>query len=574
MKYLNKMSLGILMVLNAIVIPIDSYAQWSFRESIHYSGRCEDIMGGLVNAINAQIPDISGFATRAECEAARAYINSIRSSYGGCTVYASASPCVGHDIGGGSVAGIANPTVGASSQGSSFFYTSVPEEVKNWQAEQDRIDALIGNRSDNPVIGLASTSDGSFNASLNNDISRLSFGSAPVVNIGNGVFTGIPDTPLQPVGQNADMATVLSYLGQLDNEFYDYLLTHPSDIFTLLPQKFKELTGLDIDVVVNKPESSRTPEEQQAIDNYNAFVSSICSEVQDLATKRLTEIDSSPEKKEVDMAILAKICYNDDENGYETLTNYHSVDFSELTGNTNLISLFEAIDHCNATENETGLHIEFYKNDLTGEYTVAFQGTKFSDLKGDVSTDIEMLGNLTPEQFKQLGGLIQAIKDCGGDINITGHSLGGALASYVGLQTGRDTYTFNAFGLNQTLLKTIPNYDDSKIKAYRSSSELLVTVGQEVIPTTIQAGGAVARTAGAIGSFPSSEPFKMTIPGQRIPVEDGGLHGSGPMVEQILKRNSGVQNDWFEIRANRKAMSQYSQDSSLYRQDGLLIISY
>lgn len=568
------------MVLFLLLFPIDSYAQWSFRESIHVSGRCDGVDYAIINAVNGQIPEITGFSTRAECESARAFINSIRSSYGGCTAYASASPCVGHDIGGGSVAGIANPTVGASSQGSSFFYTSVPEEVKNWQAEQDRIDALIGNRSDNPVVGVANTSDGSFNSSLNRDMSMHSYGTSSGVNIGNGVFTGIPTTPFQSIGKNADMAKVLSYIGELNETFYGYLLNHPSDLYTLLPNKYKELTGFDIDAIVNKNPSNRTPEEQAALDNYNAFVQKVCIEVDKYAQNQLAEIDTSPGKKEIDMAILAAICYGDDTNGYEQITSYKNLSLDDAPNE--LKNLADVIAECNMTESDTGFHAELYFNEATGSYTLAFQGS--NDFQDWVRNNIPNgLGLNTPQLTfirERFAAAVNSI-DPDVEVNIVGHSLGGALAGYLGLLTGKETYTFNAEGLNPTTIESIPNYDDSHILAYHSSYEVLT--GFQKAANATNPALQQALNPGTIINTNNNQTYVLKVPGQEITLNNRGFtdipndligHKIGPVVSSLIERNQALQNQWSDIQAYRKAISSARNDSALYRQDSLLIISY
>lgn len=49
-------------------------------------------------------------------------------------------------------------------------------------------------------------------------------------------------------------------------------------------------------------------------------------------------------------------------------------------------------------------------------------------------------------------------------INFTGHSLGGALASIVGLITGKPTYTYNAEGVSDKILKEFDLLKKNKAK--------------------------------------------------------------------------------------------------------------
>ena len=559
-------------------------------------------MGGIVNAFNAQIPDISGFPTRAECEAARAQINSIRYTLEGCTTYATATPCVGHDVGGvGGAASIANPTVGATAQGTSFFYTTAPEEVKNWQAEQDRINALIGNIDTTPETGLSKTADKGYNAAVSEDLSKYNYSSSSGVYIGNGVFTGIPATPLKTVEDRADMATVMLYLGKLEDDFYEFLLMHPSEIYTLLPQKYKELTskpeigfdGYDIDVIVNKDPASRSPEEQAALDNYNAYVKEVCSEADKYAIKRIAEIDSKPEKKEIDMSILAELSYNStDSEGYELLTNYRKVGKEDLQNNPQLKILLEAINYGNDIE-YSGFHAELFYNEFTNEYTIAFQGSNDLSLMKSLSeegidaradwiyTNLNNGLGGTPAQFNIARSIAIAVNACPDtNINITGHSLGGALAGYVGLLTGRDTYTFNAEGLNPSLINDVPNYDDSKIRAYHSSYEALTNT-QKVLNAAYKYSD-VGTHALDVPPTAEKDLYILKVPGKEITlgnrsvtdmVTDPKGHSMDIIIEHFLDNNRSTQTQWSDVHAYRNSIANSAQDTSLLRQDHILIVA-
>ncbi len=582
------------MVLLCIAIPKYAYAQWSFRESVHFSGNCEGFAQSLVNAINGQIPEISGFATRAECEAARAYINSIRYSSGGCTSYASASPCVGHDIGGESVSGIATPTVGASTQGSSFFYTNAPAEVKNWEEEQNRIDAVIGNQVVSYSSGLSKTLDDAFNDTLNKELSLHSYSSTYGLNSGSGVFAGIPSTPLLEVGQNADMAAVMTYMSEIDDAFYRYLLSHPSEIYALLPAKYKDITGYDIDVILNKEPSSRSPEEQAALDNYNAYVKEVCTRVDDYAKQKLAEIDATPEKKEIDMALLCELEYNKDETAdLVYLTNYRLVN-GEQALDAPINRLLEAIERGNARE-ETGFHADLFYNEFTKEYTVVFRGSNDlskiptdPDARADwIKTNFANALNLRAKQFDIAESIANVINSLPDDvrINIAGHSLGGALASYVGLKTAdegigkaRNVYTFNSEGLNPTLLQSVNNYDDSKIQAFHSSYEVLTNF-QKGLYVASDVTANVASNIMSDSAQPAidigAQTLKLTVPGKEINLENREYgHAMTLITDTMLDRHQSTQSEWSDTHAYRKAIASASEDSALYRQDSLSIISY
>lgn len=399
------------------------------------------------------------------------------------------------------------------------------------------------------------------------------------------------------------MAAVMTYMSEIDDAFYRYLLSHPSEIYALLPAKYKDITGYDIDVILNKEPSSRSPEEQAALDNYNAYVKEVCSRVDDYAKQKLAEIDATPEKKEIDMAILATICYGDDINGYDQLTGYKSVSLDDVPDA--LLNLAEAIAMCNNTEATTGFHVELYYNESTGAYTIAFQGS--NDIKDWLYNNVvNGIGGEVP-QFNLIKGLASAVNGLSSniDINLVGHSLGGALAGYLGLLTKKETYTFNAEGLNPEIINSIPDYDDSKIKAYHSSYELL-TGAQKVVNEVIPAfqgvgtnGSGVAmngeqtnilkvpgeeivlnnRTIGDVAVEVLGDAAKLTqkVSPATISINNRSIidsHTMSLIVNHLLGKNQPTQIKWSDTHAYRKAIASARENSALYRQDSLSIISY
>lgn len=139
---------------------------------------------------------------------------------------------------------------------------------------------------------------------------------------------------------------------------------------------------------------------------------------------------------------------------------------------------------------ENGFYAALYENTLNkGVYCLAYRGTEknFEDI---IITDIgQGLGEiftsskLTVSQHKQAVSLVNAITihySDKGNIYITGHSLGGGLASIAGLEHPEcETYTFNASGV---IMPTIKKYVTNKssnaknIKAYSTKGDPLTNI--------------------------------------------------------------------------------------------------
>lgn len=94
-----------------------------------------------------------------------------------------------------------------------------------------------------------------------------------------------------------------------------------------------------------------------------------------------------------------------------------------------------------------GFSATVYRNDSTGEITIAYRGT-------DQLRDLALAHSAL--QFKAAAAVASGVKQIwprGTPISLTGHSLGGALASHAGIKANiTNVYTFNAFrsGLSTT----------------------------------------------------------------------------------------------------------------------------
>ncbi len=127
----------------------------------------------------------------------------------------------------------------------------------------------------------------------------------------------------------------------------------------------------------------------------------------------------------------------------------------------------------------------------TGEYVVAFRGTEPDDV-GDLTADLDIARKTLPRQYPE--AIAFAANTVGKlkvrDFSITGHSLGGALATVVGAGTGKTTVAFNGPGMKKALAKSNLNLSRTdNIYNYRSSHDPVSGYGELVGKTFSLATG-------------------------------------------------------------------------------------
>lgn len=521
-------------------------AQYTFTVTMHGRGskECADA-AAMANSIMEKYNSAS-FPTKAQCEQARSMLPSIRIGTGWCTFSFTTSPCTGTEIssfGSNSTSKIS----GMPSQNAGVAIRNEMQDYAYQQSIQNGINAA------NSVI-VPGTSD--YNASVNkiiaNDIS--SGNNAQVV-----LKRMIPNLN-DRISETANLLLDLYKQGKRSTDLFSRMLS----------DQFKALTGFDIYELNNKIKP--TPEEQEILNSYNEYVDMVCKSAQD---KLSAEEERVPE---LEMAAYSIAVYKDDDTNL--ITDYFKPnplrDMSIISNPQERSGAEKIVNFINENEGKSGFNSEIYYDKGQDKYVIAIRGTEFTKLK-DLSADALFALLAKSPQHDIAYKLAQTIKESGiplDKIKITGHSLGGGLASIVGMITGCETYIYNPAHVS---LEAAKNYKldlsrQDNIHTYTTKKEIVTSVENAVnavnsiYPKNLICKPINATTAAANAitlGLPKEQLASVVVAGSsntaylnlgsQETIETGSPHRIGPMYNAIASKDSSKK--WMENRDAYKFVS-------------------
>lgn len=523
-------------------------AQYTFTATFHAKGSSRECStaSGIGNSILAKINSQISYPTRAQCEQERAAAASFRYRDGFCEYYYTTTPCTGTELnsfGSNSTSKIS----GMPSQNAGVAIRNEMQDYAYQQSIQNGINAA------NSVI-VPGTSD--YNASVNkiiaNDIS--SGNNAQVV-----LKRMIPNLN-DRISETANLLLDLYKQGKRSTDLFSRMLS----------DQFKALTGFDIYELNNKIKP--TPEEQEILNSYNEYVDMVCKSAQD---KLSAEEERVPE---LEMAAYSIAVYKDDDTNL--ITDYFKPnplrDMSIISNPQERSGAEKIVNFINENEGKSGFNSEIYYDKGQDKYVIAIRGTEFTKLK-DLSADALFALLAKSPQHDIAYKLAQTIKESGiplDKIKITGHSLGGGLASIVGMITGCETYIYNPAHVS---LEAAKNYKldlsrQDNIHTYTTKKEIVTSVENAVnavnsiYPKNLICKPINATTAAANAitlGLPKEQLASVVVAGSsntaylnlgsQETIETGSPHRIGPMYNAIASKDSSKK--WMKNRDAYKFVS-------------------
>ena len=135
----------------------------------------------------------------------------------------------------------------------------------------------------------------------------------------------------------------------------------------------------------------------------------------------------------------------------------------------------------NATfESGSGFYAALYRSDIDGHVVLTYRGTEMTTWQDWVLGNGQNVGLPSP-QYAQAINLAKQVEAVYGDnLAISGHSLGGGLASAASMATNVPADSFNAAGINPLSYAYygLDPFNTDQINAYRVNGEILTTAQQ------------------------------------------------------------------------------------------------
>lgn len=459
-----------------------AWASYTFTMSLDISGNCGGMEAGLdkaaaqglfdhyANQVNLGIP------SRAECEQARQIIMSEINGLGsgGCKIRIVCGPCTGSG-GAGDTPGV---NLEGPSKGGSFYSGNASSEVRDWDKQNNALKQMLSGNSTNALP--QNTWTASVYNSADNWIAsgkgsnEKEFASNASRNSKTSGFVIDPDKPFvslnDPSRANEGIIPIAHkpYLEKTELNAFLMLSASYEDVEFGIYEMYRQQVGCSkelLEKIEKKPESQRTENEEQLLENYYKFK----DECYDYMRKSALEDEG---KREIDMTTIAfAMAYDPDQSNKQMqrwlseTTGYKRMDLSQVTVDNPMYNLANLINQKNLDNKDTGFNAQILmrEKDASGEYeyTIVFNGN----------------GHLTPSILDSfgLGNADEMVKEFGTDskhfqaaleigraiaslpdnctVNITGSALAGSWASVAGLASGgAPTTTVNAMGVPQPLL--------------------------------------------------------------------------------------------------------------------------
>lgn len=475
----------------ALTFWLQSNAQYSFTPTLHTSG------GSMCSAGEKEANKIlstysfAGYPTKSQCEAIRAQVLGIKIYMGGCSVYYTASPCVGTEMNQNGN-DIMNPT------SSNLPIPNAGVEFKNELEDYEYMRQIQEATDMATMIVMNGNMDysRSMNHIIDNAISESEKSEIPI--------------SLLKLNLNIDYAKEIQTA--VDNLIEGYQYGTMDFISDFFDGQFERITGYDVnklrDLVMD---GTITYTDEVLIQNaYNDFYDAVLEQA-----ARQVMADSTNENIPLEMAIYALHVY-DDSNARKFdsfVSPLWNVD--EIPHREEQKPAQEILDFLKRHNNEKEFQADFYYDKDKDKYVIAFRGTEGN--LTDWLTDTEYLMTGKSPQHDLASQLADVINSSGlpkDKLTITGHSLGGGLAELAGLKTGVETYAYNPLHINESC---VANYglqpeNATNVHAFQEKGEMLVS-GGEVAANAIKsyANAAEMTATGGLSSIMKSSADDLPI---------------------------------------------------------------